>query len=480
MGETLLNNTILSKKKIESLISIGVAISINFVLIGAAIYVKDYPFQKWASIFAILSVIQLTINIIIINKLEGKIFSLTILFLIFSFITHLGLVVIFGFNINVELPWNPFSTISTEMFKNASFFSLCSHFFLVMGMAVVLLNTKTKKLVSKPSAKEESNQLFLTRNIGTILFLLGLLPLLYIDIHKVILYLNGNYLDTFQLGIPSFLYIIANFSNIGIIMLLIGNKFNERTVLLLLALTTIYKGTLMFTGGRGEPILYLLTLYFIYFNFIRVKKMSPYKIPLYLFLIYMVGFLTTFISQTRMMSIDNINTFMELIKSTFVDFSPFSVVAEFGITIITLGISIEFFSSNNNFQYGLNYLLSLLNMFPNLGGILNFTISKTIYVNNFPMNLRSFLGGSYLGEAFYSFGYFGMVFIAFIGMLISYISLKLHDLFLKQKYIRLSILLILFPNLLWWTRAYFVDMVREFVWISLFTVILTILFKRNK
>ena len=194
----------------------------------------------------------------------------------------------------------------------------------------------------------------------------------------------------------------------------------------------------------------------------------------------MVGFLTTFISQTRMMSIDNINTFMELIKSTFVDFSPFSVVAEFGITIITLGISIEFFSSNNNFQYGLNYLLSLLNMFPNIGGILNFTISKTIYVNNFPMNLRSFLGGSYLGEAFYSFGYFGMVFIAFIGMLISYISLKLHDLFLKQKYIRLSILLILFPNLLWWTRAYFVDMVREFVWISLFTVILTILFKRNK
>ena len=90
------------------------------------------------------------------------------------------------------------------------------------------------------------------------------------------------------------------------------------------------------------------------------------------------------------------------------------------------------------------------------------------------------MGGSYLGEAFYSFGYFGMVFIAFIGMSISYISLKFQELFLKQKYIQLSILLILFPNLLWWTRAYFADMVREFTWVSICTILLTLLFKRYK
>lgn len=194
----------------------------------------------------------------------------------------------------------------------------------------------------------------------------------------------------------------------------------------------------------------------------------------------MVGFLTTFISRTRMMSINDVNTFIDVLKSTFVDFSPFSVIAEFGITIITLGISIEFFSFNNDFQYGLNYLLSLLNIFPNVGGVLDFTIPKTIYIYNYPAHLRSFLGGSYLGEAFYSFGYYGMIFIAFIGMLISYISLKFQELFLKQKYIQLSILLILFPNLLWWTRAYFADMVREFTWISICTVILTLFLKRNK
>lgn len=478
MGEILLNDSILSKRiNIESLMTVFNALLINLALIGIAIYIKEYPFQKWVFLFAILSVIQLIINVVTIRKLEGKFFSLTTLFLIFSFITHLGLVIIIGFNINVELPWNPMSTISIKMFKDASFFSLCCHFFLIMGMSMSMIFINTKIIVSK-SLENEYNQLFLTRNIGSILLFLGLLPMLYIDINKIILYINGNYLDTFELGIPSFLYIIASFSDIGIIMLLIGNKSNNRKVLLLLVLATIYKGALMFTGGRGEPILYLLTLYFIYFNFIRIKKIKSYKIPLYLLLIYIVGFLTTFVSQTRMMSIDNIHMFMDVFKNIFVDFSPFSVIAEFGVTIITLGISIEFFSSNNDFQYGLNYLLSLLNIFPNIGGLLDFTIPKTIYIYNYPEHLRSYLGGSYLGEAFYSFGYFGMVFITFIGMSISYISLKCQELFLKQKYIQLSVLLILFPNLLWWTRAYFADMVREFTWISICTILLTLLFKR--
>lgn len=481
MREILTTDTIILEKRryIDNILLIGVGFLINTILIVVAIYIKEYPFQKWVFLFALLSVIQLTINIITIRKLEGKLFSLTILFLIFSFVTHLGLVIIYGFNINVDIPWNPLSTISVEMFKSASFFALCSHLFLMLGMAIVL-NIKTKIAVLKPLKNGNTvNQLFLVRNIGTILFFFGLFPMLYIDFSRIILYLNGNYLDTFHLGLPGFVYILANLSNIGIIMLLIGNKQNKRNVLIILIFTTTYKGILMFTGGRGEPLLYLLTLYFIYFNFIRVLKMKPLQIIFNLSGIYIVGFLITFISQTRMMSIDDFSTFVELIKLSFIDFSPFSVMAEFGSTVITLGIAIDFFSFTKDFQYGSNYFLALLNIFPNIGGILDFTIPKTIYVNNYPGHLRSFLGGSYLGEAFYSFGYFGMFFITFIGMAVSYISIKIQELYLKQKYIQLSILLILFPNILWWTRAYFVDMVREFVWISIFIVILNLLLKHK-
>jgi len=479
MREILVNETTLLKKTqyFGNLFTIGIMISINILLITIAVYIKDYSFQKWVFLFAVISIIQFTINIIALRKLEGKLFSLTILFFIFSFITHLGIVIIFGFDINIELPWNPLSTISVNMFKDASLFSLCSHLFLTLGMSLILRN-KPKNLFTKPIDNESGiYQLFLTKNIGAIFVLFGLLPMLYIDFSKIIVYLNGNYLDTFQLGIPGFLYILSSFCDIGIIMLIIGNKRDEKRVLLLLVLTTIYKGILMFTGGRGEPLLYLLTLYFIYFNFIKAVKMKPLQIFSNLILIYITGFIISFISQIRMLSINNIDTYMELFKSSFIDFSPFSIIAEFGSTIITLGIAMDYFSFRNDFQYGFNYLLAILNVFPNIGGILDFTISKSIYIYNFPIHLRTFLGGSYLGEIFYSFGYFGMIFTGFIGMGISYISLKLNEFYLKQKYIKLSMLLILFPNILWWTRAYFVDMVRDFVWISICIIILTFLFR---
>ncbi|WP_053584251.1 O-antigen polysaccharide polymerase Wzy [Lysinibacillus contaminans] len=483
MSEIIKNNLILTEKQriMGKYLLILLNILINSVILFIAFLIIDYTFQKWLLPFAVLSVTQLLLNIITIKKLEGMFFSLTTLFLIFSFITHLGIVVIFGFNIQIDLPWNPLLTISENVFRDACYFSLCSHFFLTLGMAIVLSKKKSHKtlLLEPDDNKGLRNQLYYTKNIGMILFLIGIIPMLYIDISKINLFLNGNYLDTFQVGAPGFVYIIASFTDVGIMMLLLGNKDNKKKATLIFGIVIIYKGILMFTGGRGEPILFLLSLFFIYFRFIRIKKIKPKQFIFNLILVYICGFVLTFISQIRMMSINNIETMMQLMKKSFIDFSPFSVIAEFGGTIITLGISMDFFSSTGDFQYGSNYLVSLLNIFPNLGGVLDFTIPKTIYVNNFPPFLRTFLGGSYLGEIYYSFGILAPFFVTIIGMVVGYVSLKIQDLFNQNRFILMSILLILFPNLLWWTRAYFVDMIREFVWTSVFIMIFFMLFENK-
>lgn len=471
---------LLAKKRISNSLLIIFNLLINIVILALALYISDIPFQKWVSPFAILALFQLVINIGTIKKLEGKFFSLTIIFLIFSFITHLGIVFLMGFKIDVDLPWNPLSTISVEMFKDASYFTLFSHMFLTFGMAIILIiKRKPATAIRIIDNENETIVLQLTKNIGFLLFIIGLVPMLFIDISKAVLYMNGNYLDTFQIGVPSMVYLIAGFSDIGIMMLLIGNKNNKRKVLFLLLLATLYKSTLMFSGGRGEPILFLLTLYFIYFKFLKTNKMKTRQVIYNLIFIYVVGFLLTFISQIRMMSINNFQTLLDLAKESFVDFSPFAVIAEFGSTVITLGIAIDYFSSNGDYQYGLNYLYALLNIFPNIGGVLDFTTLKTIYVYNYPVYLRTFLGGSYLGELYYSFGYIGGVLVAFVGGGIGYISLKIEELFAKKQFIQFSIVLILFPHLLWWTRAYFVDMVREFVWISISIILLSLLLRHK-
>jgi len=178
------------------------------------------------------------------------------------------------------------------------------------------------------------------------------------------------------------------------------------------------------------------------------------------------------IGRIRMLPIENFASFILLVKDTYKKFSVFSILAEFGVTIITLGYSLTLFPATKAFQLGTNYLVSFFTIFPNILGIFDDLITKTIYVFNWPLNIRQYLGGSYLGELYYSFGDLSFIFIVFLGMMIAFVSNKIHNAIEEKRYALLSIYLVLFPNMLWWIRNYFVDMVREFVWTSVIIIFL--------
>lgn len=476
-----MNNTINKKniyKSDKGYIDIFLILSniiLNTAIISISLYIRTMQFKEWILPFTILTLIQLIFNIITIVKLEKSLFSLTTFFLIFSYITHLGILIIFGFDIKVILPWNPLHSLSEDVFKEACYFAFYSHFFLTFGMCLVL--RKRKKdifLIHKSNGiKDENSELYLTRSIGMVLIILGILPMLYIDINRILLYIKGNYLSTYLIGVNGFIVTISRMTEIGAMMLLIGNLKNKKKAKNILLIILFYQGIIMLTGNRGRPIMYLMTIFFIYYNFI--KKVKFKELIKMLVLIYIVGFLLTFIGQVRMMSIDNIENFTGLLRKSFIEFSLFKIFAEFGVTIITLGYSLVFFPDTRNFQIGTNYLVSLLTIFPNIGGILKPVIDKIIYVFNWPLSIRQYLGGSYLGELYYSFGKFGFIFAIFVGMMVAFISNQINKSFSKKQYVILSTYLILFPNLLWWIRNYFGDMVREFVWIA---VVILILYKK--
>ncbi|MEB2492994.1 O-antigen polysaccharide polymerase Wzy [Peribacillus frigoritolerans] len=444
---------------------------LNTVILVLAIYIKPIVFENWLFPFTILSLIQLFINLLTITKLEKSFLSLTNLFLIFSYITHLGILVIFGFDIEVELPWNPLLSLTKDSYKEACYFAVFCHAFLTFGMCIILFKRKTYKISAATSSiKNKDIQLYLIRSIGIMLIIIGIIPMLYIDISRVILYITGDYLDTYKVGVGGFMIIISRFTEIGAIMLLIGNHENKKKAIFIILIIVIYQSIIMFTGNRGRPIMFLITIFFIYYNFI--KKVGFKQFINTTILIYIVGFLLTFIGQIRMLSINDIGTFVETFKKSFFEFSIFKILAEFGSTIVSLGFSLELFPEARSFQLGTNYLVSLLTIFPNLGGILTPVMEKAVFVYNWPQSTRSFLGGSYLGELYYSFGDFSFVFVILIGMFIAFVSNKIKMYIAQQNYVLLSVYLILFPSLLWWTRDYFVSMVREFVWIAVVILIL--------
>ncbi|QNK48152.1 O-antigen polysaccharide polymerase Wzy [Brevibacterium sp. PAMC23299] len=444
---------------------------LNTIILLLALKIKLFTFETWLFPFTMLSLVQLFINLITISKLEKRFLSLTNLFLIFSYITHMGILVIFGFKIDIELPWNPLVSITKDTFKDACSFAVLCHAFLTFGMCIVLFKRKTYHLGSNSTNfKEENSQLYIARMIGFILVLIGIVPMLYIDISRVILFISGNYLDTYKVGVNGFVVIISRFAEIGAIMLLIGNYKDKKKAHFILFIIVIYESIVMFTGNRGRPIMFLLTIFFIYNNLI--KRVGFKQFINSVAVVYLLGFLLTFIGQIRMLSIKDFATIADLFKKSFMEFSIFKILADFGATIISLGYSLVFFPQTASFQLGSNYLVSLLTIFPNVGGLLAPIINKTVYINNWPANYREFLGGSYLGELYYSFGDFSFIFAVLIGMFIAFISNKVQESIIVKNYVSLSIYLILFPNILWWTRNYFVGMVREFVWIAVVILIL--------
>lgn len=140
------------------------------------------------------------------------------------------MVVIFGFDINVELPWDPLLSITKDTFREASYFAIFCHAFLTFGMCTVLYKRRTFKVCGeeKDLVEERTRQLKLLRSVGMICVLVGIIPMLYIDLSRVMLYMNGDYLDTYKVGVNGFIVIISRFTEIGAVMLLIGNHKNKK------------------------------------------------------------------------------------------------------------------------------------------------------------------------------------------------------------------------------------------------------------
>jgi hypothetical protein len=442
----------------------------NIVILFTSCYLNLLPLNEWYLTFAVISLIQLSVNLYTLIKLENNFFSLTVLFLIFSYITHLGILVLYGFDIDIYLPWDPLTAITSASFKTASYYTIFSNSFLAFGMYFILYCRNNSPDNSQVVNINEEKELFLSRTIGKILILIGIFPMLYIDIKRMILYKTGGYLATYNFGTNGFVSVIARMTEIGIMMLLIGSRRNKRKAISIIVVVLLYQCIIIFTGNRGRPIMFSITILFIYFNFIKsIKFKDIFKIGLFA---YFAGFLLTYIGQIRSISAKNINLYIGLAKSSFIEFSPFKILAEFGMTIITLARSIQLVDSTNNIQFGSTYILSAFTMFPNIHGALFQIINKAVFVNSWPIDLRRFLGGSYLGEIYWNFGKYSFILVFFIGVLIAFISNRISKLFSEKKYVYMSIFLILFPNLLWWVRDYFTSMVREFTWISIFILIL--------
>ena len=153
--------------------------------------------------------------------------------------------------------------------------------------------------------------------------------------------------------------------------------------------------------------------------------------------------------------------------------------------MIALILAMRFVPSIIGYGYGVGYASGFLNIFPNVNGFIDSYRDSMVYVSNFPVQYQQYMGGSYIGELYFNFGYFSVIFAILIGIFIGFICNMVSNKNNYDKSLSYIICLIIYTNMLWWIRDYFSGMIREIIWSAIIIIILnvianTIFFKINK
>lgn len=436
-------------------------------------------------LFVVEQEINMYISIVVLVELVGAIrvlhglgysyFSLPILFVLFTTIFHFGEAFLLALGRYDLFSYTNIDLARTmETYNLANLFAILVEAFMVLG---ITLKTRQKPQIICDKGNEESVELERAFLIGIILFVLGIVPT-YMNYSQQIKHImEGNMYagirETVDIG-P--IGLLGNFYQVGIFLILIGSKNHKIRARIILIAALIFEVICMLSGNRSSQILRIIALLFIYYRIIQ--KITPKKIVVFSVIGYVAVIVLYFISVYRNSNLADLS----LLKSRIIEIAGgepfFELLAQLGANLNVVVLTLVSIPAYNNYNLGLTYIISWCAIYPNTGGLLGNIPNMYAFLNYLDTVLP--LGGSYIGELYFNFGWFGIVFAIFIGMFIGWSSLKVENAIVQRKWIQLGNYMVLFYSLLWWVRDYFSGWIFRTVWCGVAVWFLNKLLKSKK
>ena len=419
---------------------------VNLMLIA---YRVDFSYTQ----MSVLAITETVIDIIVLKTIcSFPVVSIPNIFAFFSLMFHCGQLIKEGFNIEgtVPLPFEYYGDAMTIQ-KSFSFFLLSQTvYFIAVGISCGKLQKEKK--VNKRQADISV--------YGKILVLIGVIPRLYIDILSLVGARANGYEGVYSIYFPQAIQSIAFFFDAGLFFLLYAQTDRRKQKFYLVAVI-VYKCIMMSTGARQDKVAFLLVWLYVYFfiiNKITVKKLAL------LVVVCIAGFMfVSAIGTIRVNDTVSLSQTLSLLQSGTMNNVIGGALGEFGSAFDTLEVAIKYTPSEIPFGWGKSYVAGLLSIIPLLVNQIPSLAKAVIFVNQLPKHVTFALGGSFLGELFYNFSWFGIIGSSVVGAFIT----KLHngivddsscDIFYKAWYSILATAMILF------VRGYFTDMMQKLVW----------------
>ncbi len=421
----------------------------------------------------VISLIQLIGNISLLWLLQRSIFSFSLIFVVLSYIFHFGHLPLGAFNIefgpNILFPlWY----ISEWVYTNAFIFTYLVQYFFTAGILITLMYKKNEKReelscekIIKWKERVSDTKLI---QIGYAFLAIGILPSIYIEGSKLITYFTKGYLALFNLGFRDYMLVVSKCVEVGFMALMLGCSNDKRKGNIIAIIALAYQGVKMLSGSRGEAVCYAITYLIIWQAFIHKLNKKDY---IKLITVCMVGLgVITVIASLRNVNFDK-TTFVEVVVLIVTNNPIVNMLSEFGSTFAAVCFSINSFPEEAAPVYGLNYILPIVYIVPNIGGFNETVVNLSIFSNHYE-TFKQPTGGSYIGELYYSFNWLGTVMAVFLGGLVGYITRVIKKVeSVKSKFLYL-LLIQMIPYFLFWIRGYFGALYRGIIWHGALAIIL--------
>ena len=441
-----------------------------FTILIIIINVCDWKLYALLSIvFLILSCLNLKLGY------EIGFISYSTIFLVCFWIFHCGQIINYGFELDGK-NYLFFINYGTEKASGDAFvFYVVSQFLITEAIGY-----SYNKIERNKSLGAKTIPVYLKY----ILFSIGFGPRVYYDLTYLIYTLRNGYSGS-DIYFPQFINTLAFFADVAIMIELITCR-NRKRETIIFAIVILYKGIMMMSGHRQEAFVFIIVFSYLYFFVnrhrpINVKKTLYYFLIGYVAVVFImtVGELRT--SEFKSISV-LVNTLSKNIKGGFLA----NLFGEFGSAFTTLVKTVNDTPQMVNYGHGLSYVAGTCSVIPTVAGRIPMLANKTAYILQY-QNVSS-LGGSFLGEFYYNFGWFGLIGMPVVGMFLGKVQKRLElfrinricdedilsivDDEINDNYIigdarvnlDLVFSIIMAISLLLFIRGYFTDMVQKVVW----------------
>ena len=447
--------TLVDEKKI-----ISIFFAIVFILATYLTYLFD---DNWLKSFGIIVLITISFDIVILKINQFRLLSPVPLFVIVSYLFHFGQLII-----NAFLPQYHFSLVinnyinGSEAVKNAILYS-----YVIIQLIVI----NSILFFKKNNANESSClnlELMSTSKIRALawFFVITCFPFnLYLNIRALVMSMHSGYLTVLSSLTENggFMLQFSIFSVIGLTLLLFAYP-RKKTLIFLIEIA--YLIITMFSGSR---IYSMISIVVISVCYMRIdNKISCKKIFFSSVIGIVILNVVNNISRSRLFG--NID-FSEILLSSFSLENNIVVkmLEEFGGTIRSVSIVFEQVPFFVPYGEGSTYLKGFAGVFINFGGFLTDAINDAIYIHHLS-NIGP-IGGSYIGELLFNFGWAGILFTPVIAKIMVVINNGFEKSVSSGKLYMLAFYLMQFYCSLIWVRGYFSVFTRSIVWAGIMIIL---------